>query len=163
MAGSKGMHSYKTFIFNAAFGVADPAGDQLGGEWTPIAEVISINGLPMNPSVTRLTHLDSDTKAHEKIPGFLDAGQITFRVNYHSALTAGKLALPALMALLPHPDVNDVSPAWGRYQWVVQFPDGAQWYATAFIQGMPFDVPDDDRIAVEFTLEVSGRPTFNTP
>jgi hypothetical protein len=159
VAESKGMHSYNTELFAAQYGTANPAGaDPEAAGFTKIAEVLSVNGLPMNSAVTRLTHLGSDGKAHEKVPGFLDAGQITMRLNYHAAAVPGQLALPALMALTP--GAAETAPDWGRKQWVVQFPDGGQWYATGFVQGTPFEVPEDDRPTVEVTIEVSGRPAF---
>lgn len=157
MAGANAMNSYKTRIYRAAFGVAAPVAElpSIGdGEWTRVAEVISINGVPMNSSVTRITHLESDSKAHEKIPGFMDGGQVTFRLNYYKA-NAG-------LVFVNLPDSAGASPSWDRLQWLVQFPDGGQWYCTAFIQGMPFEVPEDDRITLEVTLEISGYPSFNS-
>lgn len=159
MSEATGMHSYQAHVYAAPYGTANPLGadPELGG-FTKLAEVISINGLPMSATVTKVTHLSSDGKAQEKVPGFLDAGQITFRLNYQASAIPGKLAYAGLLALLPQ--ASDTFPGWGRYQWVVQFPDAGQWYATAFIQGTPFEVPEDDRITVEVTLEVSGRPVF---
>ncbi len=153
MADSLGMHSYGTKLFRSSFAAANPAGvDPVGVGYVLVAEVISINGVPMNPSVTKLTNLTSPGKAHEKVPGITDAGQITLRLNNYPLLYS---TLTAIM-----PDDADAAPGWGRYQWVVQFPNGGQWYATAFLQGSPFEVPEDDRITVEVTLEISGRPVF---
>lgn len=157
MADSAAMNSYKTRLFVAPFGTAAPlAVLPVGGAepWDQIAEVISANGLPLNSSVTRLTHLESDNKAHEKIPGFMDAGQMTFRLNYFQANVLAQYTLL--------PDEFGATPGWRRYQWLMQFPDGGQWYCTGFVQGMPFDVPEDDRITTELTVEVSGYPVFYT-
>lgn len=167
MAASAGMHSYKTMLFVAPFAGTDPAGAAIaeGGTGTltqvlaatdvyaEVAEIFSINGVPMNASVTRLTHLTSPGKAHEKIPGITDAGQVTFGMNFRPDLIA------ELSAFLP--DDTDIAPTWGRFMWIVQFPTGgAQWVLKGFLQGMPFEVPEDDRITVEGTIEISGRPVF---
>lgn len=159
MAAANGQHSYGALLFAGPYGTANPDGaDPTGAGFDVIAEVISASGLAMNSTVTKVTHLASDGKAHEKVPGFLDAGQITFKLNQYSGSIAGKLAMTGLLALLPQ--ASDTAPDWGRYQWVVQFPDGGQWYATGFLQGVPFEVPEDDRVTVEATIEVSGRPVF---
>ena len=158
MADSAGMNSFKTRLFVAAFGANAPLavlGANGNETWSRVAEVISINGLPMNSSVTRLTHLESDNKAHEKIPGFMDAGQVNCRLNYFKANVISNFVLT--------PDEDGATPSWNRLQWLIQFPDGGQWYCTAFIQGTPFDAPEDDRITTELTLEVSGYPTFFNP
>lgn len=157
---SGGMHSYGTRIYVADYDNGTAAGSDLGesgaGGFARLAEVISINGVPMNSSVTRLTHLESPGKAHEKIPGYLDAGQVTFRFNYTESLLA------ALVALLPaEPAIaGSEAPAHGRKDFTVQFADGGQWYFQGFIQGLPFEVPEDDRLTVECTIEISGRPLF---
>jgi hypothetical protein len=152
MPDSNGEHSYGAKLYYANYGTSNPVGATTG--FTELAEVISMSGLPMSAGVTRLTHLNSPDKAHEKIPGITDAGQITFRCNSHEDL------LGILFGLLP--DGTAATPGHGRYQWLVQFPNGSQWYCTAFVQGMPFEVPEDDRVTVEVALEVSGRPVFNT-
>lgn len=163
MAASVAMHSYSTKLYAAAFGVADPAGADVSGNiaWSLVGEIISLNGVPMQHSVTRVTHLNSDARAHEKVPGILDGGQVNFKGNYTDA------TLVQLLGLLPGGGtaaVNDVplpaTPSWGRWQWLLVFPTGAMWYATGFVQGMPVDVPEDDRITFDVTVEISGRPAF---
>lgn len=155
MAVSSGQHSYSTMLFFATFGSANPgvtlttAGN---GTWTWLAEVFSLSGLPMNPSSTKLTHLTSDFKAHEKIPGITDAGQLQAKLNYYAAL------MNTIQEL--QPDNTASSPDWDRNAWLLQLPDGGQWLFTAFIQGSPLDVPEDDRVTIDVTLEVSGRPIF---
>lgn len=164
MPPATGMHSHGTRMYVADWdgvtvladyvtGTVFPAGGN--GNFTELDEVFSINGVPMNPSVTRITHLNSDGKAHEKVPGIIDGGQVSFSFNHTAALVA------ILAALVPNPATNDVAPRWGRHVWVVQFPDGGQWWFIAFVQGSPNTVPDDDRNTVEATLEISGRPIFS--
>jgi hypothetical protein len=155
MPGATGQHSYGTRLYYAAFGTANPDGANPGATMALLTEIISINGLPMNPSVTKITHLNSDGKAHEKIPGFLDAGQITLKMNRSSTLMA---EIAANLQI----DGTEAYPDWGRLEYCIEFPEGDQWFATAFLQGSPFEVPEDDRTTVELTLEISGRPVFTS-
>lgn len=163
-ATSGGMHSHKTRLYWRTWDGESIAEEFLPGNvlphegdgtFTPVEEVFSINGVPMAPGVTRVTHLYSPGKAHEKIPGITDGGQATFSLNYT------KTAMAALMALKPHPDTNDVGPTWGRYVWLTQFPDGGQMIFIGFVAGTPQTVPEDDRITIEGTVEISGRPAFD--
>lgn len=156
MADSTGMHSHKTRLFVAPWGTASPAGVEIAaggaGAFDEVEEVISLNGIPMNPSVTRLTHLTSDDKAHEKIPGILDGGQANFQLNFTQA---------AFVLLESNaPDGNETTPDWDRKVWVVQFPTGDQLFFKGFIQGYPVEVPEDDRITIQVTIEISGRPFY---
>jgi hypothetical protein len=132
--------------------VLTPAGDP---QWALVDEVFSLNGVPANFSVTELTHLLSTGWAKEKIPGNMDAGQLTFRFNYSSSLFTflqGKM-----------PSTVRTAPDWGRKEWILQLPDGGQMELTAFINGMPFTVPEDNRVEIEVTLEISGRPLLVVP
>jgi hypothetical protein len=157
MADSAGTHSFGTRLFFAPFATAFPLGaDPTGAGFTEVAEVISINGVPMNSSVTELTHLQSDDRAKEKIPGILDGGQCNFKLNFTDA---GMDALAGVVnGIVPAADV--ATPDWGRLVWVVQFPSGAQWAFKGFVQGNPFDVPEDNRVTTDVTVEISGRPSF---
>lgn len=155
MATANGMHSFDSILFSAAFGAADPAGLADFVNWLEITDVISINGVQMERSVTQLTHLRSPDKAQEKVPGFLDAGQNTFRLNYFKGLVSLLETLSPRGALAP-----DTSPSWGRRKWAVVFPDRGVWLFYAFIKSKPFEIPEDNRSTVEVTLEISGKPVW---
>lgn len=157
MADSAGTHSFNTRLFFAPFATANPIGaDPVGAGFTAIAEVISLNGVPMNSSVTELTHLQSDDRAKEKIPGLMDGGQCAFKANFTDA---GMDVLAGIVnGNLPAATV--ATPDWGRHAFLVQFPSGAQWFFRGFFQGLPFDVPEDNRVTVDVTVEITGRPQF---
>lgn len=153
MAEAEGMHSYGAQLFYAPYATANPEGIDAGASgFTALAEVLSVSGIGGTFTVTKVTHLSSPGKAHEKVPGFLDAGQASLKLNYARGLMAIIEGL--------RPLATDDQPDWGRLQWVVQLPDGGQFYFTGFVQGTPIEVPEDDRITIELTVEISGRPEF---
>lgn len=154
MADSAGQHSFNTQVFFAAFATANPIGaDPAGAGFTALGEVISMNGVGMQSSVTELTHLTSDDRAKEKIPGLMDGGQLNLKVNYTEA------GMGVLTGTLM-PLATAESTVWERLAWVVQFPSGGQWFFKGFLANLPFDVPEDNRITVDMTVEISGRPEF---
>lgn len=155
MGAARGMHSYNSRLFTTVFGAAAPGNlTDITAQWTEIEDVISLNGVPMESSVTQVTHLKSPGKALEKVPGFLDGGQNTIRLNYAKGLLA------QLAALLPGAAGNDTPPGWGRLSWAIVYPDSGVWVFTAFVKSMPTEVPEDNRLTVELVLEISGRPVF---
>lgn len=161
MADATGMHSYNTTVWWAADNANNPAGASPDGEgYERFAEVVSLSGVGRSNTVVEVTHLSSDDFAKEKIPGFEDGGQVTFRLNYSTTILA------ALDELRPQAGRVAGSPgaigtgSWGRLRFVMQLPDGAQWWFRGFVQGAPFTVPEDDRITVECTIEISGKPVF---
>ncbi len=158
MADALGMHGYGTTLWYGADNAANPGGVSLleqNGVYERLQEVISLSGLSASNTVVEVTHLMSDGFAKEKIPGFQDGGQVTFRFNYTAAL------LLALNSIRPAPD--RAYPDWGRLRFVMQFPDGGQWWFRGFIQGSPFTVEEDNRITIETTIEISGIPVFTLP
>lgn len=163
MADAAGMHSYNSTLFWDDDQGTNPAGvDPSGAGYTQLAEVISMTGVSAARTVVEVTHLSSDDYAKEKIPGFEDGGQVTFRFNYSVAVFS------ALSALMPSADrIAGTGAAgvggWGRLRWVLQLPDGGQWWFRGFLQGHPFTVPEDDRITCEATIEISGAPVFTLP
>lgn len=162
MAGAKGMHSFDAIIYTNTW--IDPPPPDAGAlpanmadfaNWVEISDVVSINGVPMEHSVTMLTHLRSPNKAAEKVPGFLDAGQNTFRLNYYRALVGLLMDFSPGGALAP-----DTAPSWGRRRFAVVFPDRGAWVFGAFIKSKPQEIPEDNRNTVEVTLEITGKPAW---
>lgn len=160
MADANAMHGYDSTLWWGLDSAANPAGlDPADEGYTQLAEIISMNGVAGSNTVVEVTHLSSDDFAKEKIPGFKDGGQVSFRFNYSKAV------FDALNAIVPQPDrVAGAGAAgtggWGRMRFVMQLPDGGQWWFRGFLQGHPFTVPEDDRVTVEATVEISGFPVF---
>lgn len=137
MAASAAQHSYGATLSYSATS---------GGSYTALGEVLSIS---TNPSVgtTRVTHLTSDNAAHEYIAALFDGGELTLTTNFLKA------------------DYNTLYNTIGarvRYYWKVTTPDGSTFVAYGFWTNIPLTVPDDDRITVNLTIKVSGKPTFTS-
>jgi hypothetical protein len=161
MGTANGMHSFDSALYQTTFAdLTNPSNvpanlSTITGGWGELGDVISINGVPMERTVTQLTHLRSPDKAQEKVPGFLDAGQNTIRLNYYKAL------MTALMNISPGgPLAPDTSPSWGRLRWAVVLPDHGVWVFIGFIKSTPIEVPEDNRNTIEVTIEISGKPKW---
>ena len=157
MGTANGMHSNNTGLFVAPFVTPDPTSGAtfLAQPWQEVTDVISLNGVPLERTVTQLTHLRSPNKAQEKVPGYLDGGQLTLKLNYFKQL------MSFLQTRVPGGEnAPDTSPTWGRLRWAVLFPDNGVWVFTGFIKSDPIEVPEDDRATIELTVEISGKPTW---
>ncbi len=146
---SAGQHSYLTQFYTQTLDHAPPAVEADLASWTNIGEVLSINGAPLTATVTKLTHLASPDKAQEKIAGFTDGGQLTMKLNL---TPAGYAHIFALYQGTGSGRLNS------NFMGFVLFPDWGGVYVEVFIQQMPFDVPEDDKITIDVTFEISGRP-----
>lgn len=175
MASARGMHSFNSGLYYASYDVLttgsptwQPAVPNYTNiiqivnndpTWQEVADVVSVNGVSNERSVTQLTHLRSPGKAHEKVPGFLDAGQITVRLNSRKSL------LVAIQALMPgatgtEDAVVNGSPRWGRRSWALYFPDNGVCLFHGFIKSDPVEIPEDNRITIDLNIEISGKPTY---
>ncbi len=176
MAGeAQGMHSAGSRLFVSHYGQAAPAGladvttDWVPGEffgvaagWKGIPELIDCNGVDVKPTVTRVTHLRSPGKAQEKVPGFKDSNQLACRFNYSSALQfALSFLIPGASGAIDAPlGAANLWSFWGRKKFFIMLPDGGGWYFTAFMAGSPTQVPEDDRVTLDISIEISGLPLF---
>jgi hypothetical protein len=162
---SGGMHSFDSALYYTQYGEPRPSPTSylnLITTWTEVAEVVTINGVAMDRSVTELTHLRSPNKAKEKVPGFLDGGQVTLKLNYKKGSpTAPFTGMAHVQALSPGGAIaGEAAPGWGRLTWAVAFPDHGMWVFTGFIKSTPVEIPEDNRVTVEATIEISGKPSF---
>jgi len=144
------------------FGSTNPNGTAFnsGFSWVQLPELKEADGLNVQPSVTKLTHLRSPNKAQEKVPGFKDPGQFRAKFNYFAALyqILGYLVIPTNVANPFNTDsyAND----WGRKMWGVMLPDFGFIFWKGFMVGTPITIPDDDGMSIELTIEISGNPGF---
>jgi hypothetical protein len=156
MADSNANHSHGSRLYKGAYNATNPSAAPPGGAaaFTEIAEVISINGVPMTRASTNISHLASDNRASEAIPGRLNADTLTAQLN----LT--KVQYAALYAMID--DNPSSSNDQNRYKFLVWIPNGSGLYLVVkgFIQSFPFSVPDDDRVTLDVTFGLSGKPTI---
>lgn len=155
MADSFGTHSYGSKLYYGAYAAAVPSAAPPGGfsSYAELGEVISIAGGGLTRPAVRLTHLSSDDRAHEKIPGILDSGQVTAQMNM---TRASYFVLAGLVSSTVHSS-NDHN----RYRFLIWIPIGAGFIFAfkGFVAGLPLTIPDDDRVTIDVTLEIHGAPT----
>ena len=138
----------------AAFGMVVQFGTTTGTATTAtLSNVTNISGLDGDTEVIDVTSHDSSGAYREKLPSFIDAGQVTFDVNFdpdeatHRASSGGVL--------------------WLRDQripaaWKLKFP-GTPVHSVsfqAFVMNAGLEAPYDDKLSMSVTLEVTGSATW---
>lgn len=124
--------------------------------WTAVGNVISITG----PSQTRdsldISTMDSTSKYREFTPGMLDAGEITFDVNYDGSSSGEANSLSTLFTA-------------SAYTWGVSFGDNSTstvvthnsyWRSDGIITALGHAIPFDDKITQSITIKLSGVPLY---
>lgn len=113
------------------------------GSFTSIGEMRNVKWNGYDISHPSKRHLKSDSATNEKTPGFIEPGQITGQLNYnetqHSTLFG-----------------------FGRTQkWFkITLPDSSTLVCKGLLKGISIDVPEDDVITSDITIDLSGPPTF---
>lgn len=138
----------------AAFGCVVNFGTTTGTTTTgTLANVTNISGLDGETEVIDVTSHDSGSAYREKVASFLDAGQVTFELNFdpnaasHRATTGGIMWIKDQRIIVP---------------WVVTFP-GTPIHKVSFsgfVKSAPFDAPFDDKLSSTVTVEVTGSATW---
>ncbi len=118
-----------------------------GGSTGLIGNVISMSGPSQVRDSLDISTMDSTSKFREFISGMIDAGEVTFDVNYDGA--AGGTA-------------NDLNTALtaATETWTIAFPDTSTWACSGFITGLGFADPFDDKITQSVTIKFTGVPTY---
>lgn len=140
---SNAVHGYGTSLQ-----VADAV-----GVYTTVAEVKSIDGPQLDGNVVDVTNMDSSQGWREKIVTLMNAGQISFEVNYiptgatHNATTG-------VLSLLKNRT---------KRNWKITYPDtGATVLGPfeAYVQSFRISAPLEGVLTGAVTLEVTGIPTL---
>jgi hypothetical protein len=135
MAASSGVHSY-----GATLGYGDAT-----NSFTTLSETVDINFDGLTVNKTKFTHLNSDNATHEYKPGLGDPGSIACTMNY---------------------DKTTFNTLVGFYRtvkyWRITAPDGGKLTVQGFIDKLPVNVPEDDRITTAFSIALVAKPTFAT-
>ncbi len=116
-----------------------------GNAYTTLAEVEDISGPAVSVTVIDVSHLTSPLEWKEKLDGFADAGEVTFKLNFLKAEYA------ALFNLVDN---------GGLYYWKVSSPQQSTWVMRGFISKLGSMIPTDGKISTDVTLSISGKPTF---
>lgn len=138
-------------IAKCALGTLLKIGDGGGSEvFTTIAEVSAIKGIAPKVATTKVTAHDTGPW-EQKIATLIDAGQVSFDLNYNNHATQG----PG--SGLYYDMINRTL---RNFQLVIPTTVAKTISFAAYVTDFPFDLPTDAAIKVSCTLEISGQPTW---
>lgn len=121
-----------------------------GANWVNIAEIINLAGPSMTRNTIPVVTLDSIDGYIEYLSGFRDGGNLTFtmifrRDTYQIALTDFESDTLQNYELYFPQDDEDTS---------IEF--------EGLVTEMPLTVPAEEKMTVDVTIKISGRPTLNS-
>lgn len=132
----------------SAFGTQFQRGDGMEPEnFVTVGEATSISGPGMERETIDVTSHDSPERFREWVGGLIDAGEVTFEVNWDPAIHVPLID-----------DFQDPLPR--NYRIVFPSPPDGQFDFAAFITGMDHEFPHDDKMSADFTFKISGKPVF---
>lgn len=117
------------------------------GTLAALAAVQSIGGFALSRDTIDTTDMDSQDKFREYIGGLRDGGEIVIGMQFDPQSTDFANAISDFNA--------DTS---GYYQ--IEFPDGSTFGFSAILTTIPIEPPLDDKMMVELTYKISGKPEF---
>jgi hypothetical protein len=133
MAASSAIHSYNSTLSYSS---------TENGSYTELSEVTSISDdIMVNP--VKVTHLKSDSAAHEYIGGLIEAGTVTLELNFIKA------TLTHVFSILR-----------SIYWFKITDSDGSVTKFKAIYQKAGKRIVEDDRISLSVDLKRTGLPTF---
>lgn len=139
------------FGFGTLLKVGDGASPEV---FTSVAEVIGpITGPGIGVDSVEVTDTESPNTHREYIPGLVDAGEISFDMNF-----------------LPQDSTQDetnglISLAQARttknFQIVYSDTSNSTWAITGFITSLEPTAPIDDRATMSCTIKITGKPVLS--
>jgi predicted secreted protein len=119
--------------------------------FTTISEVRSINGPTLGADTVEVTSHDSPLGYREFIAGLLQAGELSFELNFQPT-DATHDAQTGLIAAMQ-------SRSTRNFQLV--FPGAiATWQFSAFVTRFEMGAPVDSNLKATVTLQITGQPNF---
>lgn len=137
----------------SAFGTFIKIGDGASPEvFATIAEVMSINGPSLSLETIDVTTHSSGEPWRQFIGGLLDAGEVSFDINFIPTSTTHSFTAGLLK------DMTDRT----QRNFKLVFPDtgGTSWVFTALVTSFECTEAIDDVIKAAVTLKLSGVPTL---
>jgi hypothetical protein len=131
------------------FGTQVKRGDGAGTaeQFTAIDEIIGdVNGPSLGLSIVEATHHASPNNYREYLPGLVDPGEISFKINY----IAGNTQHEALQTALTTRAVTNF-----RVEWPDEYEVGFAGLVTQFAKAAPIE----DMLAMDVTIKISGAIT----
>lgn len=129
------------------FSREDPAASDT---YIKLAKVYGISGPSMSRNTIETTTYDADSGYMKKIGGLRDPGQLTFSLNF---------AYAEYLILKGDFEADQAA----KYQVVLPDEDTTTLTLTGLVTEIPIDVPLDDRVTVDVTIEISGKIVDDTP
>ncbi len=132
--------------YNTLLAIGDGGGPEV---FTNIAEVFGITGPGLSADILDVTHMESPGRFREKIVGLLDAGEVSFEINWiPDNATHAKF-------------ITDFK-ARTKRNFEVTWPDTAStlWSFAAFFSGEEPSAVPEDKLTTSITLTITGEPTL---
>jgi predicted secreted protein len=120
--------------------------------FTTVTEVASIGGPNLEQEIIDVSNHDTPGGWREKIGGLLNAGQVTFTINYNPVDPTHDAGTGLISDL-----VNRI-----KRNFELVFPDAGatKWSFTALVAAFSASEPIDDKVSADITLELTGQPTL---
>ncbi len=118
---------------------------------TAIAEILDVSGPSLSMDTIDVTHHASPEAWREYVAGLLDAGEVSFDINYVPTAATHKNASGGLLYLL----ATRASQAF-----TLTFPDATAWTFNGFVTGFEPSAPVDDKLSASITIKLTGKPTL---
>lgn len=137
----------------SGFGTLLKLGDGAGSEtFTTIAEVKDITGPGLSAEVADITHHTSPGAWREKLATLLDAGELTFDVNF-LPVDATQGNATGLISLMKNRTKRN-------YQLVFTNSGATTWTLPAYVTGFEPSASLDEGLSASVTLTLAGQPTL---
>lgn len=134
---------------NAVAGVGSRFRRWNSSAWEDIAEVNSISGPTMSRDTIDVTSLDSTGGYREFITGFRNPGTVTLSMNFTRA---------TFEQMKDDFESEDLQ----NYEIVLNDTEETTLEFEGLVTEVPLDVPADDKISANATIQISGQVTVNS-
>ncbi len=120
---------------------------------TTVGNVISISGPELSRDTYDISTMDSTAKFREFIPGLLDAGEVTFEVNYDG--TSGGTSDFLNDQLTATSDKIDI-----RFGDDASWSQESYWVCACNVTGLGHAIPFDDKVTQSIKIKLTGQATY---
>ncbi len=134
----------------AGFGTMFQVGDGASPEtFTTVADVSDISGPSISLNAIDVTTHDSTDGWAEFVGGVIDAGEVSFDINFDPAETTHQ----NLRTLLTNRAVNNFR---------IVFPTSpvTTWQFAGLVTSYEVNAPVDDKLSASITIKITGKPQF---
>lgn len=123
--------------------------NSVSGAWENLTEVNNINGPNKTKDSIETTSLDSTDRYKTFISGFKDGGEVSANINF-SRTTYDLL------------DADFESADNGNYEILIPDDENTSIEFVGTITSYPLNIVPDDKITIDVTWKVSGKPVINS-